>query len=171
MWNAGVIITKGNVKLQAFGAGKRMRGLRHGPHRPDLVIGDDLENDENVKSPEQRDKLALAAPHRAFPGRGRRHHGRVRHRHRAALRFRALPPAEGPAVEAISASGPSSNGRTAWTWDAWEELLLNNGEAAALDHYQAHAAEMEAGAVVSWPSAWPLYKLMSQARPRRTRRL
>lgn len=57
VWNVGTIITAGNVKIQAFGAGKRMRGLRHGPHRPDLVLLDDLENDENVRSPEQRDKL------------------------------------------------------------------------------------------------------------------
>ena len=57
VWNVGTIITASNVKIQAFGAGKRMRGLRHGPHRPDLVLLDDLENDENVRSPEQRDKL------------------------------------------------------------------------------------------------------------------
>ena len=57
VWNVGTIITASNVKIQAFGAGKRMRGLRHGPHRPDLVLLDDLENDEQVRSPEQRDKL------------------------------------------------------------------------------------------------------------------
>lgn len=57
VWNVGTIITAQNVKVQAFGAGKRMRGLRHGPHRPDLALLDDLENDENVRSPEQRDKL------------------------------------------------------------------------------------------------------------------
>lgn len=57
VWNVGTILTAQNVKLQALGAGKRMRGLRHGPYRPDLVILDDLENDENVAKPEQRDKL------------------------------------------------------------------------------------------------------------------
>ena len=56
VWNAGVIVTRGGAKVQAFGTGKRMRGLRHGPHRPDLVIPDDIENDENVRSKEQRDK-------------------------------------------------------------------------------------------------------------------
>ena len=34
VWNVGVAITAGNVKLQAFGSGKRMRGLRHGPLPP-----------------------------------------------------------------------------------------------------------------------------------------
>ena len=57
VWQVGTIVTANDCKVQAFGSGKRMRGLRHGPHRPDLVICDDLENDENVRSPEQRDKL------------------------------------------------------------------------------------------------------------------
>ena len=57
VWNVGTVVTPGNVKIQALGAGKRMRGLRHGPHRPDLIVLDDLENDENVDKPEQRDKL------------------------------------------------------------------------------------------------------------------
>ncbi|PZR54613.1 MAG: hypothetical protein DI537_54875, partial [Stutzerimonas stutzeri] len=56
VWNAGVILTTNNVKVQAFGAGKRMRGLRHGPYRPDFIALDDIENDENVASKEQRDK-------------------------------------------------------------------------------------------------------------------
>ena len=43
--------------VELIGLQTAMRGQRHGPHRPDLVICDDLENDENVKSPEQRDKL------------------------------------------------------------------------------------------------------------------
>ncbi|MFR6519818.1 MAG: hypothetical protein ACLUPV_11605, partial [Bilophila wadsworthia] len=57
VWNVGTVVTPGNVKIQALGAGKRMRGLRHGPHRPDLIVLDDLENDGNVDKPEQRDKL------------------------------------------------------------------------------------------------------------------
>lgn len=30
VWNVGTVVTPGNVKIQALGAGKRMRGLRHG---------------------------------------------------------------------------------------------------------------------------------------------
>lgn len=50
-------MTAKGTKIQVAGSGKRLRGLRHGAYRPDLVIDDDLENDENVASPEQRDKL------------------------------------------------------------------------------------------------------------------
>jgi predicted phage terminase large subunit-like protein len=45
-------------------------------------------------------------------------------------------------------------------WDRWEELLLNDGEDAALNFYNERKTEMEAGSVVSWPAAQPLYKLM-----------
>lgn len=39
------------------GAGQQVRGIRYGRHRPDLIIGDDLEDAESVKSDEQRKKL------------------------------------------------------------------------------------------------------------------
>ena len=44
-------------KVEAFGSSKKIRGRRHGAHRPDLAICDDIENDENVNTPAQRDKL------------------------------------------------------------------------------------------------------------------
>ncbi|SPW34055.1 Uncharacterised protein [Edwardsiella tarda] len=53
----GTVVTANNVKITVAGSGKKLRGLRHGPYRPDLILLDDIENDENVRSPEQRDKL------------------------------------------------------------------------------------------------------------------
>lgn len=57
VWKIGEIVTKNNVKIKAYGSGKRVRGVKHGVYRPDLSIIDDLENDTNVKSRKQRDKL------------------------------------------------------------------------------------------------------------------
>ena len=54
---------KGNFKINAGckykcrGAGQSMRGVKDGPQRPDLIIVDDLENDEHVGTPQQREKL------------------------------------------------------------------------------------------------------------------
>ncbi len=53
----GTILTRNDIKVQVAGSGKKLRGLRHGPYRPDLVVLDDIENDENVRKPEQRNKL------------------------------------------------------------------------------------------------------------------
>ncbi|WP_419782354.1 hypothetical protein [Malaciobacter marinus] len=57
IWKIGEIVTKNNIKIKAYGSGKRVRGVKHGTYRPDLTIIDDLENDTNVRSRKQRDKL------------------------------------------------------------------------------------------------------------------
>jgi len=57
IWREGEIVLAGGTKIEGVGAGSRLRGRRFGAHRPDLVILDDVENDANVRSPEQRDKL------------------------------------------------------------------------------------------------------------------
>lgn len=44
-------------KIKSFGAGKKIRGTNFLSFRPDLIICDDIENDENVESKTQRDKL------------------------------------------------------------------------------------------------------------------
>ena len=44
-------------KISVFGAMKKIRGENWRGHRPSLIICDDLENDENVKTKAQRDKM------------------------------------------------------------------------------------------------------------------
>lgn len=57
VWRNDVIITKTDIKIEALGAGKKIRGRKHKSRRPDLIILDDIENDENVRTIEQRRKL------------------------------------------------------------------------------------------------------------------
>ncbi|MCK9376214.1 MAG: phage terminase large subunit [Syntrophobacterales bacterium] len=45
-------ITLNDVRVKARGRGQRLRGLKHKQWRPDLVILDDLENDNNVRNPD-----------------------------------------------------------------------------------------------------------------------
>ncbi len=52
-----VLTTNTGVTVQAKGAGAALRGVRVGPHRPDLIICDDIEKDELVASAEGRRKL------------------------------------------------------------------------------------------------------------------
>lgn len=51
------IITLGGLIFKARGAGQSLRGVRVGNKRPTLIVADDLENDEQVLNPDQRDKL------------------------------------------------------------------------------------------------------------------
>lgn len=56
-WKSSVIRTDTDIKIEAIGSGKKVRGRRHRNHRPDLILLDDIENDENVNTIEQRRKL------------------------------------------------------------------------------------------------------------------
>jgi len=56
-WSEAKFTTSTGVTVQAKGTGAGLRGTRVGPHRPDLIICDDIEKDVHVESPEQRRKL------------------------------------------------------------------------------------------------------------------
>ncbi|USS96498.1 phage terminase large subunit [Serratia symbiotica] len=160
VWQMGTILTRNDIKVQVAGSGKKLRGLHHGPYRPDLVVLDDIENDEQARNPDQRDKVENWLKKTGLPlgGVGAKmdvvYIGTILHydsvlsrtlrnplwRH---ARFKALR--QWPANMAL--------------WDTWEEILRNDGEDAANDFYTLHQAEMTEGAVVSW-SARPLLALM-----------
>ena len=161
VWREGVILTRNDIKMQAFGSGKRMRGLRHGPHRPDLALGDDLENDENVATPTQRDKLEnwlkktvlnLGGPDGSLDTFVV---GTVLHYDSVLSRALANPLWHGRRFQAIIRYPGRMD-----MWDRWEELLRNESEDAADAFYSANREEMERGAIVSWPKVRPLKALM-----------
>ncbi len=56
-WSQGLLITTTGVAVQAKSTGASFRGTKVGPHRPDLIICDDIEKDEFVESAEGRRKL------------------------------------------------------------------------------------------------------------------
>ena len=56
-WKTGTIKATNGVKIDAIGSGKKIRGRKNRSWRPDLIVLDDIENDENVATPEQRRKL------------------------------------------------------------------------------------------------------------------
>lgn len=51
-----IIIKKLNVKIMISSVEQSIRGMRHGEHRPDLIILDDIEDTQSVKTKEGRDK-------------------------------------------------------------------------------------------------------------------
>ncbi len=57
-WSAGsIVLTQYDARITAVSVEQGIRGLRHGSHRPDVIICDDLENLETVKTRESREKL------------------------------------------------------------------------------------------------------------------
>jgi predicted phage terminase large subunit-like protein len=57
VWQESKIVTATGIIVEALGVGMKVRGRRNKEKRPDLIIGDDLENDENTATPDQRKKL------------------------------------------------------------------------------------------------------------------
>jgi predicted phage terminase large subunit-like protein len=56
-WDINDCRTTTGITLAARGAGQSLRGLRFRLYRPDLVVCDDMENEEDVNNPDTRDKL------------------------------------------------------------------------------------------------------------------
>ena len=160
VWQAGAIVTQGDVKVQVAGSGKKLRGLRHGPYRPDLAVLDDIENDEQVRSPEQRDKLQSWVSKTILPlgGAGAKfdvvYIGTILHYDSVLSRTLANKMWRTARFKALLRWPDRLD-----LWDRWEETLRNAGEDAADAFYQEHQTEMERGAECSW-AARPLLVLM-----------
>jgi predicted phage terminase large subunit-like protein len=56
-WSSRDIVTLSDIRVSARSWNSRIRGIKHGEQRPDLIILDDVENDENVVSDDQREKV------------------------------------------------------------------------------------------------------------------
>ena len=171
IWQATTIITANNIKLRVGGTGKKLRGMKHGPHRPGLIFLDDLENDDNVRDKEQRDKVesfvtkaivGLAGPSGGmdifWPGTSL-------HYDAAINRVSRKPGWRRKVFKSIMKWPDRTD-----LWEKWEGIYTSaaasdedgaqeKAEAEALAFYQANKALMDAGAVVSWPEVRPLYRL------------
>lgn len=151
VWQSGTIVTRNDAKVQVAGSGKKLRGLRHGPWRPDLCVLDDIENDEMVRNPEQRDKLQAWLTKTVLPlgGAGAKfdvvYIGTILHYDSVLSRTLNNPMWRTARFKALLQWPDDME-----LWQQWEELLRNEGEEAADGFYAAHAADMEAGAQVSW---------------------
>jgi predicted phage terminase large subunit-like protein len=160
-WQFTEAVTANGVKIKAGGAKKRLRGMRHGAHRPDLVWCDDLENDENVKSPEQRQKLEDwldKAVEPLGPPDGSMdlwYVGTVLHYDAVINRKAANPLWRATHFQAVIRWPDRMD-----LWERWEEILRNQGQDAAEAFHREHKAAMEAGAEVLWPEVQPLVRLM-----------
>jgi len=162
IWQAGKIVTANNAEIMAAGSGKKLRGVRHGAQRPDLVVLDDIENDEQVRTPEQRDKLEswVNKTISQLGGVGEKQdivyigtllhidsvlNRMVKNEFWTARKFKAI--VQWPDDMAL--------------WEQWEEIRRNQGRKAAQAFYDANEAAMLKGAITSW-SARSILELMTK---------
>ena len=163
VWRSNVLLTKTNIKIEAIGSGKKIRGRKHRNWRPDLIILDDVENDENVRTPEQRKKLKdwfdKAVSKCGDDYTDIIYIGTLLHYD--SLLAKTLT---NPAYRSIKYKAVIQFSQADDLWQQWEtiftDLSNDDREADALAFFQAHKAAMLEGTQVLWEEKLSYYDLM-----------
>lgn len=162
-WRTGVILTKTDIKAEAIGSGKKVRGRRHRNWRPDLIVLDDIENDENVNTPEQRRKLKnwfdKAVSKAGDTYTDIMYIGTILHYDSLLNNVLQNPRYKTKKYRAVISEAANTK-----LWDEWESIYTNlfneNHEEDAKTFYEAHEKEMLLGAEVLWEEKLSYYDLM-----------
>jgi len=169
IWRQDEIVTNNDIKLAALGTGSKIRGRRYGVFRPSLVILDDCENDDMVRSESAREfirhdwfnKGVLHVSGEEGSGTDFLVIGTVLGKE--SLLNALLDPEQYPdwrsykfrAVEEFSDSP---------LWDEWKELITNRFDINRLDtakkFFEDNKDEMLEGTRVLWPEGNPYYNNM-----------
>lgn len=163
VWKAMVILLSNGTKIEALGAGKKIRGRRHKQWRPDLILCDDLENDENVNTPEQRKKLRNWF-YKAVSKAGDTYTDIVYIG--TLLHFDALLAnvAKNPSYKTVKYQGVISFATNTELWDAWEVIytdLTNDArQEDAKEFFEQNREAMLEGTAVLWEAKLNYYDLM-----------
>lgn len=163
VWRSNVLITSTNIKVEAIGSGKKIRGRKHRNWRPDLIVLDDIENDENVRTPEQRSKLEnwfLKAVSKA----GDDYTDIVyigTLLHYDSLLAKTL---KNPGYKAIKYKAVISFSKADDLWKKWEDIYTDlsndNHEEDAKAYFEANRDAMLEGTQVLWEEKLSYYDLM-----------
>lgn len=162
-WRSGVILTKTDIKVEAIGSGKKIRGRKHRNWRPDLIVLDDIENDENVNTPEQRRKLKSwfekAVSKAGDTYTDIMYIGTVLHYDSLLNNILQNPRYHVKKYRAVISWADDQE-----LWDEWEAIYTNlfndNHEEDARTFYEANKEEMLKGVEVLWEDKLSYYDLI-----------
>ncbi len=162
-WRAQAVRLRNGVTIEAFGTGQRLRGHRIGPHRPTLIVCDDLQNDGHMRSSAARES-SLRWFEGALLKAGTAHTNVVNlatalHREALALHLERTPGWNSRVFAAIERWPDNMS-----LWHEWERIYCDANSPTARDvarvFYEGRRAAMDAGAVLLWPEVEDLYTLM-----------
>ncbi|CAH8249902.1 phage terminase large subunit [Paenibacillus melissococcoides] len=163
VWKGSVLVTSTDIKVEAIGSGKKIRGRRHRNWRPDLIVLDDIENDENVYTPEQRKKLESWF-YKAVSKAGDTYTDIVyigTILHYDSLLSKVL---KNPEYHSVKYRGVISFATNQELWDAWEAIYTDlenvNRQEDARAFYEDNKADMLEGTEVLWEEKLSYYDLM-----------
>lgn len=160
-WKTGSILLQNGCRIDAVGSGQKVRGRRNYERRPDLILCDDIENDEGVRTAEQRQKTANWF-WKAVCKSGDSYTdilliGTILHHDSLLSNLLENPGFFGLKFKAVEAEAPSP------LWQTWESLFTDlsnlNREKEAQSFFTTHKQEMLAGSKVLWPQKLSYYDL------------
>lgn len=164
VWQNSDLILKNDIRIQALGAGKKIRGRRYKQYRPDLIIADDLENDENINSPDQRKKDEMWYTKAVSKSGDERTDkvviGTIMHYDSLLSKLLKNPIYKTRKYQSVLQWSASS------LWADWERIItdledpdhINNAQA----FYEANKEAMLVGTKVLWPAKEDYINLMIQ---------
>jgi predicted phage terminase large subunit-like protein len=168
-WRDSRIQLPNGAMIRVYGAGQNPRGIKNDKDRPGLIIADDLENEEQAQSEEQRDKLRSWF-RKTLLNTGHPHTnviviGTILHQDSllAALVDRDRSPGwNGRKYKAVEKFSDNPQ-----LWEKWssifcsrEEYEGNTGPEAAKLYFEANREKMLEGTEVLWPELDSYYELM-----------
>lgn len=163
-WQEGEIITSNGVAVRALGAGMKIRGRKFKQHRPDLIIGDDLESIESVMSEATRERdaewLARSVLKAGNPDRcAFIFIGTILHYDSVLARLLKNPMFQGKKYKAVIGWAKRAD-----LWETWKGLITNLDDdgrrQTARKFFEDNEQEMLEGAVSAWPEGFSYYDLM-----------
>lgn len=162
-WKTGTIKATNGVKIDAIGSGKKIRGRKNRSWRPDLIVLDDIENDENVATPEQRRKLKSWFDKAVLKAGDTytdiMYVGTILHYD--SLLANKL---QNPGFKSRKYRAVISDSLHPELWEAWEKIYTNlfneQHETDAEAFFEANREEMLEGTEVLWEAKLSYYKLM-----------
>ncbi len=167
-WRDDDIITKNNIEILALGSGQKIRGRRFGANRPTLILVDDIQNDENVRNADQREKT------RAWFTKAVLNAGSEKTNvvmlgnllHQSCLLADYINPTvnlnwKKRLYKAIVKESPVLS-----LWEEYERVLSGRstyrderGKVGALNYYIEYCDQMEEGSETLWPQRWSYFYL------------
>lgn len=163
LWRNDAIETNNGVRIEALSTGKKIRGRKHGPHRPSLIIVDDPQNKDHINSPLKRDRswqwMMQDVCNAGSPDTNLVVVGTPLHEESIVYKLRTVPGWECKTFQEVE-SWPERMD----LWAEWERLLFSwedqDRDTKADAFYQTNKVIMGHGARILWPEHHPLDWLM-----------
>ena len=170
-WRNNRILLPNGAMISAYGAEQQLRGVKKGEDRPGLIICDDLENLEQVREEQQREKLKLwfsgTLINAGHPGTNFVVTGNVLHYD--SLLANLLDPILSPGWIAKKYKAIEKFSDHPELWEQWTSIFRGlselkkgqTGPEAAKAYFKANSKKMLVGTQVLWPQREDYHNLMT----------